>query len=361
MTAGKFDWDSMEHKKLLMAMLMTAADISAVARPWEVQLSTAETVYAEFFEQGDMERALGVEPAPLLDRRKIMELPKLQVRTQLERQAPYDLQLCSWRLPFFFLPSLSQLGFIDFVAEPLYCHLGVHMAELQPLHDMVATNRQSWEKLKGSYHGFVRQSSELVTQSTAGVWCGMHSDVSHHLQNRRSFCHNLNFTRASAIGCKSAGSRHHCANKHHESSARADRERWITEYYRSSSEADASSDLLSSTQQRRPGAASTRKTETDFWRVHYKKENSIFAHVQFSSSRLEPRRLLKHPKLPIVVWRQQSSLRKSVVFCRCEFIKTLSSCLSVSEEARCNSLLSVIIDDAQAYGLTFARSALRSM
>lgn len=39
---GTFDWDSKEHQKLLMAMLMTAADISAIARPWGVQREVAE-------------------------------------------------------------------------------------------------------------------------------------------------------------------------------------------------------------------------------------------------------------------------------------------------------------------------------
>lgn len=61
-------------------MMMTAADISAITRPWEVQRRIAEVVYAEFYEQGDMERQIGVEPAPLLDRTKEKELPKLQVR-----------------------------------------------------------------------------------------------------------------------------------------------------------------------------------------------------------------------------------------------------------------------------------------
>jgi hypothetical protein len=39
---GTFDWDNKEHQKLLMAMLMTAADISAIARPWGVQREVAE-------------------------------------------------------------------------------------------------------------------------------------------------------------------------------------------------------------------------------------------------------------------------------------------------------------------------------
>ena len=35
---------------------MTACDVSAITKPWEVQRKVAELVASEFFEQGDMER-----------------------------------------------------------------------------------------------------------------------------------------------------------------------------------------------------------------------------------------------------------------------------------------------------------------
>ena len=37
-------------------MLMTAADVSAIAKPWELQHETAKMVADEFFDQGDMEK-----------------------------------------------------------------------------------------------------------------------------------------------------------------------------------------------------------------------------------------------------------------------------------------------------------------
>ena len=36
--------------------MMTACDVSAITKPWEVQRRVAELVASEFFEQGDMER-----------------------------------------------------------------------------------------------------------------------------------------------------------------------------------------------------------------------------------------------------------------------------------------------------------------
>lgn len=37
-------------------MLMTACDVSAIAKPWLVQQKVAELVFSEFFQQGDLER-----------------------------------------------------------------------------------------------------------------------------------------------------------------------------------------------------------------------------------------------------------------------------------------------------------------
>ena len=41
-----------DSKKLLCGMLMTAADVAAIAKPWELQHETAKQVADEFFDQG---------------------------------------------------------------------------------------------------------------------------------------------------------------------------------------------------------------------------------------------------------------------------------------------------------------------
>ena len=44
-------------------MLMTACDVSAIAKPWEVQHELAKKVADEFFDQGDMEKVrLNTQP-----------------------------------------------------------------------------------------------------------------------------------------------------------------------------------------------------------------------------------------------------------------------------------------------------------
>lgn len=63
---GKFDLLSdLLFKNLLLleipfslfsGMLMTACDLAAITKPWEIQYSVAHLVASEFFEQGDIER-----------------------------------------------------------------------------------------------------------------------------------------------------------------------------------------------------------------------------------------------------------------------------------------------------------------
>jgi hypothetical protein len=41
---------------VLSGMMMTACDVSAIAKPWDVQHRVAKLVADEFFDQGDMEK-----------------------------------------------------------------------------------------------------------------------------------------------------------------------------------------------------------------------------------------------------------------------------------------------------------------
>lgn len=84
---GEFDWQSEEKKEcninlvlfryiiqyfeylVLCGMMMTACDISAIAKPWEVQHKMAKLVADEFFSQGDLEKLqLNTQPIAMMDR-----------------------------------------------------------------------------------------------------------------------------------------------------------------------------------------------------------------------------------------------------------------------------------------------------
>lgn len=58
---------------------MTAADLSASAKPWDIQIKTVKVIFEEFYDQGDKERAAGKEPIPMMDRNKPDQQPSSQV------------------------------------------------------------------------------------------------------------------------------------------------------------------------------------------------------------------------------------------------------------------------------------------
>ncbi|PVD37899.1 hypothetical protein C0Q70_00501 [Pomacea canaliculata] len=57
------DWRDDSQRDLLRSMMMTASDVAAITKPWEVQKKVAELVASEFFEQGDLEKEeLKIQP-----------------------------------------------------------------------------------------------------------------------------------------------------------------------------------------------------------------------------------------------------------------------------------------------------------
>ncbi|KAL5284780.1 hypothetical protein ACFFRR_006850 [Megaselia abdita] len=115
---GEFDWQSEEKKELLCGMMMTACDVSAIAKPWEVQHRVAKLVADEFFDQGDLEKLqLNTQPVAMMDRERKDELPKMQV------------------------------GFIDVICLPLYKVLCDTFPWITPLYEGTMENRTNWQDL----------------------------------------------------------------------------------------------------------------------------------------------------------------------------------------------------------------------
>ncbi|KAL6480434.1 hypothetical protein MHYP_G00114670 [Metynnis hypsauchen] len=107
------------RKEIVMAMMMTACDLSAIAKPWEIQSKVALSVAAEFWEQGDLERTvLEQQPIPMMDRNKADDLPKL------------------------------QCGFIDFVCSFVYKEFSRFHVEITPMLERLLNNRKEWNALK---------------------------------------------------------------------------------------------------------------------------------------------------------------------------------------------------------------------
>ncbi|XP_064417117.1 rod cGMP-specific 3',5'-cyclic phosphodiesterase subunit beta-like [Latimeria chalumnae] len=119
------------RKEIVMAMMMTACDLSAITKPWEVQSKVALLVAAEFWEQGDLERTvLQQQPIPMMDRNKSAELPKLQV------------------------------GFIDFVCTFVYKEFSRFHDAITPMLDGLLNNRKEWKALADVYEAKMKALEE---------------------------------------------------------------------------------------------------------------------------------------------------------------------------------------------------------
>ncbi|XP_075685627.1 dual 3',5'-cyclic-AMP and -GMP phosphodiesterase 11A [Rhinoderma darwinii] len=115
---GDYNWNVKDHRIIFRSMLMTACDLGAATKPWEISRQVAELVTNEFFEQGDRERSeLKLTPSAIFDRNRKDELPRL------------------------------QLEWIDNICFPLYETLVKINGKLTPMLDSVITNRSKWEEM----------------------------------------------------------------------------------------------------------------------------------------------------------------------------------------------------------------------
>ncbi|KAI8902955.1 hypothetical protein BC833DRAFT_4356 [Globomyces pollinis-pini] len=77
---GSFEEKNETHLGYLRGVVMTCSDLAAMYKPFEINRHTADTVYQEFFLQGDEEKKMGLPySADLMNREKEPEIPRMQV------------------------------------------------------------------------------------------------------------------------------------------------------------------------------------------------------------------------------------------------------------------------------------------
>ncbi|XP_046371544.1 cGMP-specific 3',5'-cyclic phosphodiesterase-like isoform X6 [Haliotis rufescens] len=146
---GEQTFDSKYKKDLLKAMMMTACDVAAIAKPWDIQQNVAQLVAGEFFEQGDIEKTkLGEQPIPMMDRDKKDELPKMQV------------------------------GFIDAICMPVYKLFASMTDKLDPLYNGCQSNRTNWQHLADNIDTECKESSSTPASNTPKPETGSKTDSS---------------------------------------------------------------------------------------------------------------------------------------------------------------------------------------
>ena len=100
----------------LLSLCMTACDLSAAAKSWDISFPLADLVYEEFFNQGDLERARGKEPLEMFDRSRANK-------------------------------NKLQVGFLRNVCLPVYSALAsLFPVGAQGVLDVIQSNLSGWEK-----------------------------------------------------------------------------------------------------------------------------------------------------------------------------------------------------------------------
>ncbi|KAB7502300.1 putative 3',5'-cyclic phosphodiesterase pde-5 [Armadillidium nasatum] len=114
---GTFSWDDQEHRLMLEAVTMTASDLCASAKPWDIQAETVKVIFEEFYDQGDAEKSAGRIPIPMMDRNKPEEQPS------------------------------SQVGFLSGICIPCYGLIAKLIPSSLPLLDGCKKNLERWKEL----------------------------------------------------------------------------------------------------------------------------------------------------------------------------------------------------------------------
>jgi hypothetical protein len=116
----QFSKDNPEHIALLRSIVMTCSDLGALFKPFEKSKPTADSVYEEFFQQGDAEKGMGLPfSSELTNREKASEIPRMQV------------------------------GFFKFVVLPAYgCLKNLLGEKVGHIYQSCLKNLDEWQKLQ---------------------------------------------------------------------------------------------------------------------------------------------------------------------------------------------------------------------
>ncbi|XP_065061880.1 probable 3',5'-cyclic phosphodiesterase pde-5 isoform X2 [Rhopilema esculentum] len=151
-----FQVDNQMHRKLLRAVAMTGGDLSACAKPWQIQYETVKVIFQEFYAQGDEEKALGRTPLPMMDRNTADKLPQ------------------------------HQIGFLVGICIPCYDLLFRIMPGCKPLVDGAKKNLAKWKDMLSKSNEEREQSSEKEKNYDNKDEKGMISDGSEKSVSRSS-------------------------------------------------------------------------------------------------------------------------------------------------------------------------------
>ena len=118
MSEGKFTMEDSHCRNLLLQLILKCSDVSNVARPFQLADKWCEALCEEFFRQGDLEKARGMEYTSNLNDKAHLDKPK------------------------------SQIGFYTFVCLPLFQAVAKAVPKLECNVKQLNSNLEKWKEAK---------------------------------------------------------------------------------------------------------------------------------------------------------------------------------------------------------------------
>lgn len=72
-------WTNDKHRCLIRGLIMTSADLCGQVKPFRYAEPIVKKLFVEFYAQGDMEKAMGMNPLSIMDRDKAHLVAEFQV------------------------------------------------------------------------------------------------------------------------------------------------------------------------------------------------------------------------------------------------------------------------------------------
>ncbi|XP_054706189.1 cGMP-dependent 3',5'-cyclic phosphodiesterase-like [Uloborus diversus] len=115
--ATGYDKSNPDHHSILLCLMVTSCDLSDQTKDWKNTKEIAKMIYKEFFTQGDLEKAMGVNPTEMMDREKA-RIPRLQI------------------------------NFLEQVVIPVYQLLSGFFPQLKHIVHTIEKHKKQWEKVE---------------------------------------------------------------------------------------------------------------------------------------------------------------------------------------------------------------------
>lgn len=77
---NSLDWKNDGHRELITNILMTSADLSGQAKRFDVAQRLVNNVLSEFYQEGDLQKKMGIIPMAVMDREQTNNIPDYQVQ-----------------------------------------------------------------------------------------------------------------------------------------------------------------------------------------------------------------------------------------------------------------------------------------